>query len=90
MKEEKKDSHEGQKSVTIWFDDAVIDRIDRLALKGDIPRSRLIRNLSEIGVEYLEACQKFGILQTALIIRDAGKRLKEWAENGVPGESAKV
>ena len=84
MKEEKRDSHEGQKSLTIWFDAGVLDRIDRLALKGDIPRSRLIRNLSVIGVEYLEACEKFGILQTALILRDFGSWVKTRGESGVP------
>lgn len=83
MKEEKKDTHEGQKGVTVWFDDDVIARIDRLSLKGDIPRSRLLRNLSVIGVEYLEACEKFGILQTALILRDLGSWVKAKAESGV-------
>jgi hypothetical protein len=82
MKEEKKISHEGQTSLTIWYDDAVIDRIDRLALKGDVPRSRLIRNLSLIGVEYLESCEKFGILQTAIIMRDFGEWLKGKHESG--------
>lgn len=83
VKEEKKDSHEAQKALTTWFDDGVIDRLDRLALKGDIPRSRLIRNLTVIGVEYLEACDKFGILRTVLILRDFERRVKDWSENGV-------
>jgi hypothetical protein len=83
-KEEKKDSHEGQRPVTIWFDETVIDRLDRLALKGDIPRAKLVRNLTVIGVDYLEACEKFGILQTALILRDLGSWVKARRESGVP------
>ena len=90
MKEEKRDSHEGQKSLTIWFEAGVLDRIDRLALKGDISRSRLIRNLSVIGVEYLEACEKFGILQTALILRDFKRRVKNWSESGVPADAERA
>jgi hypothetical protein len=89
MKELKKE-HEGEKSVTIWYDDAVIDRIDRLALKGDIPRSRLIRNLSLIGVDYLETCEKFGVLQTALILRDLGEWVKTRCESGVPYDAERA
>lgn len=90
VKEEKKDSHEGLKAVTTWFDDGVINRLDRLALKGDIPRSRLIRNLTEIGVEYLETCEKFGVLQTVLILRDFKKRVKDWSESGVSADVEKA
>jgi len=83
-KEEKKDSHEGQRPVTIWFDETVIDRLDRLALKGDIPRAKLVRNLVVIGAEYLEACEKFGILQTVLILRDLSTWVKARSVSGVP------
>lgn len=75
--------HESQKPATIWFDEGVLDRIDRLAKRGDINRSRLIRNLTLIGVEYLEACEKFGVLQTALVMRDFGAWFKGKLENGV-------
>jgi hypothetical protein len=84
MTEEKKDYHEGQRPVTIWFDDNVVDRLDRLALKGDIPRAKLVRNLTVLGVEYLEACEKFGVLQTAIILRDLGSWIKKRRESGVP------
>ena len=90
MKIIKKDSHEGQKGVTIWFDDAVLERIDHLALRGDITRSRLVRNLTMVGVEYLETCEKFGVLQTALVIRDFGDRLKTRCENGSVGHVAEA
>ena len=90
VKEEKKDPHEGLKAVTTWFDDGVIDRLDRLALKGDIPRSRLIRNLTEIGVEYLETCEKFGVLRTVLILRDFERRVKEWSESRVSADVEKA
>jgi hypothetical protein len=82
----KKEGHEDTKPMTIWFDAETAARLDRLALKGDIPRAKLVRNLSVIGVEYLEACEKFGFLQTALILRDFGRRAKAWAESGPVGD----
>ena len=85
MKMIKKDSHEGQKGVTIWFDEAVLERIDHLALRGDITRSRLVRNLTMVGVEYLETCEKFGVLQTALVLRDLSDWIKGKAEDGYVG-----
>ena len=75
--------HESQKQATIWFDEGVLDRIDRLAKRGDINRSRLIRNLTLIGVDYLEACEKFGVLQTALVMRDFGAWFKGKLVSGV-------
>lgn len=68
--------HDLEKPITTWFDEDMARRLDRLAKRGDIPRSKLIRNLTEIGVEYLEACEKFGVLQTALVLRDLGKWVK--------------
>jgi hypothetical protein len=90
MKEEKRDRHEGEKIASVWFDESVLDRVDRLAVRGDISRSRLIRNLTVIGVEYLEAAEKFGVLQTALVLRDFGAWFKERCESGRTDETVKV
>lgn len=76
-----KEKHENEKAATVWFEQTVLDRVDRLAERGDISRSRLIRNLTLIGVEYLEAAEKFGVLQTALVLRDFGAWFKERCES---------
>ena len=84
------ESHEGQKSITVWFEPEMVDRLDRLAKRGDIPRSRLVRNLVGIGVDYLETCEKFGVLQTALVLRDFGNWVKGSCEDGVMGDVEKA
>ncbi len=72
------------KNITFHCPVELVERIDRLAEKGDLPRSKLIFNLVEIGVDYLEATEKVGILQLAILIRDAEGLLKtaskKWKE----------
>jgi len=54
----------------------VAERLDRMAEKGDIPRSKLILNMVETMLTYLEVTQKVGVLHLALLLRDAGDNLK--------------
>lgn len=58
----------------------VLERLDRLAKKGDRPRSKLIANLVEAGVETIEDCEKVGLLQLTLIIRDMKNSMSDWAK----------
>jgi hypothetical protein len=81
--------HGTKKNVSVWFEPRDIDRLTRLAVRGDISRSVLIGNLALVGADYLEVCEKFGVLQTALVLRDLGYWLKEKLEkdtclDGVP------
>lgn len=86
--------HENQKSITLWLGEDMTVRLDRLSEKGGIPRSTLIRNLTVIGVEYLESCEKFGVFQTAIVLRDFGKwfkeRLKERLESDCGRDAVKA
>jgi hypothetical protein len=90
MKQKEMEKHQGEKVATVWFDESVLDRVDRLAERGDISRSRLIRNLTVIGVEYLEAAEKFGMFQTALVLRDFAAWFKERCESGRTDETVKA
>lgn len=74
MKEEPK----GRK-ITFHCPDDVAERLDRLAEKADIPRSKLVLNMVEIMLDFSEMTKKVGIFQLSLLFRDAGDKLKEVA-----------
>jgi len=63
------------KKITIDCPLELLERVDRLAEFGDVPRQKLITNLLDVGVDYLEATKKVGILHLALLVRD----LREYA-----------
>ena len=65
------------RKITFHCPDEIADRLDRLAEKGDIPRSKLVLNLVEVGIDFLEATQKVGIMHLALLLRDASDKLKD-------------
>ena len=81
--EKKMDRHPGEKVATIWFDQSVLDRVDRLAEKGGISRSLLVRNLTVVGLEYLETCDRYGLYRTAIVMRDFAAWFKEQCDSGV-------
>lgn len=63
-------------AVTIWMQAKDVKRLDRLAKRGGVSRSHLMRNLLVIGGDYLEGAEKYGFLQTALVLRDFGEWFK--------------
>ena len=86
MKKQSNERHDGERIASVWFPEGVLDRVDRLAARGDINRSRLIRNLTLIGVEYLETAEKFGLMQTAIVLRDFSVWFKERCDSGLRGD----
>jgi len=67
------------RKITFHCPDKIAERLDKLAEKSDIPRSKLILNMVEIMLDFAEATQKVGILQMSILFRDAGIKLKEVA-----------
>jgi predicted transcriptional regulator len=65
------------KKITFHCPDDIAERLDKLAEKGDIPRSKLVLNMVEVSLDFLESTQKVGILHLAILFRDAGVKLKE-------------
>jgi hypothetical protein len=65
--------------VTMYFDEEVIRRADRLAAKARISRSRLVSNLVDEGLKGLERADMVGILDFALLMRDFSEGVKSWA-----------
>ena len=65
------------KKITFDCPEDLAERIDRLSEIGGLPRSKLVLNLVEVGVDFLEDTRKVGILHLAILMRDAGVKLKE-------------
>jgi len=73
---------DAKKGTTIAFrcSEEIVERLDRLAEKGEIPRSKLILNMVEIMLDYAEFTQKVGVLQLGMLFRDASTNLKKAAQ----------
>jgi metal-responsive CopG/Arc/MetJ family transcriptional regulator len=65
-----------KQAVTIWIKKDLVTKIDALAEKGDLTRSKLISNLVEVGVEELTIMNKVGIWAMAKIYEDIRQRLR--------------
>ena len=68
---------EGGQTVSIWVDKELVERIDRLADRAGMTRSKLIRNMIEVSLEELELIGKFGMLHHSQIIKKARKKLSD-------------
>jgi metal-responsive CopG/Arc/MetJ family transcriptional regulator len=65
-----------KQAVTIWIKKDLVEKIDRLAAKGELTRSKLISNLVEVGAEELVAMDKVGFWAMAKIFEDIRQRLR--------------
>lgn len=63
------------KSITLWLDQDTVKRLDKVANKAGISRSRLTENLVLVGLEEAEAMRKIGVLQMAVLLRDLKQRV---------------
>lgn len=78
-----------KQAVTIWIDKSMVERIEKLAQKGDITRSKLITNIIEVNVGELEAMNKMGVWATARVFRDIGESLRRRHGKGKTVEGLK-
>jgi Ribbon-helix-helix protein, copG family len=67
------------RKITFHCPENVAERLDKIAEKSAIPRSKLVLNMVEIMLDFSEMTQKVGILQMSILFRDAGDKLKEVA-----------
>jgi len=63
-------------AVTIWINKGLVERIEKLAQKGGLTRSKLISNMIEVTVEELETMNKLGLWATLRVFEDIRQRLK--------------
>jgi hypothetical protein len=73
------------KAVTIWIDKSTVEKIEKLAAKGGLTRSKLITNLIAVGVEELEAMNKLGLWATARVFED----MRQWFKKRHPSKEPK-
>ncbi|PKN33430.1 MAG: hypothetical protein CVU61_13310 [Deltaproteobacteria bacterium HGW-Deltaproteobacteria-19] len=71
-----------KQAVTIWIDKGLVDRLEALAAKGDITRSKLITNLVEVGAEELEVMNNLGLWATARVFEDIRQYFRKRHEKG--------
>lgn len=57
-----------------------VKRLDALAEKADLTRTKLLNNIIGIVLEELEACRKVGVFQFGLLIRDMKDSLVNWSK----------
>jgi hypothetical protein len=66
--------------VSIMLDRQMLELVDRLAVKADMERGRLIRNILEMNCRALEQSERVGLFQMSVLLRDLGEDLKVWAK----------
>lgn len=72
----KKEVEDGVK-ITLFLDEPLVARVDKIAHKARLSRSRLIRNLVEVGLQETETLDAMGILGFVMKIEDARQSVNE-------------
>jgi metal-responsive CopG/Arc/MetJ family transcriptional regulator len=65
------------KIIGLQVDQVLVDRIDTLAVKADISRSKLMMNLLEVGVDYLEFMDDLGVVAVVKVFKDMKENFKK-------------
>lgn len=65
-----------KKNLTIWLEPEWVARVDKLAAKADISRTRLLENVVKMNVEELEAMDKVGFFAFSKVLRDLQERIR--------------
>lgn len=65
-------------TVGVWLQRDLVDRLDSLAERAGITRSKLLANMIEMNVTSLERADSAGILPLVLLMRDLQEGLRGW------------
>ena len=76
------DENISEMPIPLRIDKLLLERLERLADKGDITRQRLAQNIIKTGLEELEAARKYGLTHVIFKIRDMHDLLKDVLESG--------
>jgi Ribbon-helix-helix protein, copG family len=71
---------ESEQNITLWLEKDLVARIDKLAAKAEISRSRILRNLIEMSIDELEVVDKIGLFKFSIILQDLREGIRAWAE----------
>jgi hypothetical protein len=66
------------KKIVVYCPVDLFERVDRIAAKGGLTRSKLVLNMIGAMVDYFELCESFGLVDVILLIKGGGEKLKEW------------
>lgn len=68
-------------TVGIWLDQDLVERIDLIAKKVGLTRSKLTANIIESGIPELKFFEKIGAVDVVMFIEDLKNRqIKKWKE----------
>lgn len=76
MKREYKD----KQALTVWVDKELAARIDILAEKAGLTRSKITKNMIEVCVDQLEVMNTLGVLSTGVVFRNFKESISRWWE----------
>lgn len=73
--------HKEKQAVTVWVDKSMVKRIEKLAEKAGLNRSKLVENVLDVGVSQLETMASLGVISTVVFFRDLKDRVKNWSDD---------
>ena len=69
-----------KQKISLNVPEDVLKRIDNLAERADMGRTRLMVNILDETSKTLMATQKVGIYQFSILMRDFGEKMMDWAK----------
>lgn len=66
------------RTISLWLEGDLVARVDALAEKAGVSRSKILANMIAMNVKSLERADSVGILSMAILIRDLEEGLKGW------------
>lgn len=68
--------------IPLRIDNTLMERLKKLAEKGDLNRQRLAQNIIKTGLEELEKARKLGLTDIVIKLRDTHDLLKDFLKIG--------
>ncbi len=72
----KNTAKDGKVAVSFWVDKDIADKLDYLADRGNITKSKLLSNMAEAVVHDMLILDKIGVVSVALFFRDLKDAIK--------------
>ena len=64
-------------AIVAMVDPIVFKRVDRLAAKADMTRSKLAANMIEVATDYLETMESVGVFAVARVFQELREKINE-------------
>jgi predicted DNA-binding protein len=63
--------------IPLRIEKNLVERLERLADRGDLTRQRLAQNIIKVGIEEIESGKKYGLTQAAIKFRDVQEMVQD-------------